>query len=416
MSYKTLAVLIISLFLVTGAWAQTENIINNFDYTNGGYTYGPVVLDSFGNVYGISPYGGNDYCGLVYQLVNTSGIWSENEIYSFTCGTDGGYPYYNGLTIDSKGNLYGTSYQYGADQFGTVFELVNNSGTYTFTLLYTFTGEADGGYPYAAPTLDSEGNVYGTTYEGGGGGCYGGCGTVWKLTKKSGWKETVLHKFLDNGVDGWYPYSPLTIDKGGDLFGTTYEGGGFQYGAVYKLTKSKKGAWKESIIHYFYGREDGCNPYSGLVLKSGDLYGTTTGCGEDYAGVVYQLKKTGSKYTNSVIFNFDYSNGEDPYDYGTLALDSSGNVYGTAYQGGAYGEGTVFELAAGTWAYTDLHDFEENGIDGAYPFSGVALDSSGNVYGTTNQGGTDYYYGTVYQIVPTGNKAVVERTATHRSH
>jgi uncharacterized repeat protein (TIGR03803 family) len=412
---KTVAFLTAFLFLAAGAWAQTENILNNFDYSNGGYMQGPVVLDSSGNVYGIAPYGGNSYCGVVYQLVNNSGTWSENELYSFTCGTDGGYPYTNGLAIDSSGNLYGTSYQFGAYGKGTVFELVNSSGTYTFDLLYSFTGEADGAYPYAGPTVDSEGNLYGTTYQGGGGGCYGGCGTVWELVNKNGtWKEKVLHLFVDNGKDGWYPYSPVTLDKGGNLYGTTVSGSGFQYGAVYKLAKPKKGAWKETILHYFYGGDDGCNPYSGVVAdKSGNLYGTTASCGESSIGTVYQLKKAGKKYTNNVILNFNDSNGYYPYDYGTVALDSSGNVYGTAYYGGAYYYGTVFELAAGTWSYTDLHDFDYNGTDGGYAYSGLTIDSSGNVYGTTELGGNESY-GIVYQIVPGGRKTTVERTAVHK--
>jgi uncharacterized repeat protein (TIGR03803 family) len=139
---------------------------------------------------------------------------------------------------------------------------------------------------------------------------------------------------------------------------------------------------------------------SGVVLDSaGDLYGTATECGKDGDGTVYQLKRSGSTYGFKVILTFNGKNGVNPYDEtGHLAVDSAGNVYGTAAEGGAYHYGTVFKLAAGSFLYTALHEFNDNGTDGYYPYGGVSLDSLGNLYGTTADGGINGDYGTVWQI------------------
>jgi len=402
MRYRVLTVLAV-LLLVTGALAQTENILVNFSSSGGYEPMSPVMVDSSGNLWGATAYGGTDYSGTVYQVLNSSGTWVYNTIWNFQNGTsDLCYPYYNGVVLDSSGNVYVAAPNCGAYEKGGVAELSYSGGVWSEKLIYSFTGAADGAYPYAGLAIDSKGVLYGTAYEGGGGGCYGGCGVVYTLTNTNGtWKQKVIHMFKDNGTDGWYPYSPVTLDSQGNVYGTTYEGAGFAYGGVYELTKAKKGAWKEKILHYFYGYPtDGCNPYSGVAIdKSGNLYGTTSSCGQYYDGMVYQVKKSGKKYTESQIFSFDYSDGYYPFDYGTVAVDSSGNVYGTAYYGGAYYYGTVFELAAGTWSYTDLHDFDYNGIDGAYAYSGLAIDSNGYLYGTTEIGGSNYD-GTVYQIIP----------------
>jgi uncharacterized repeat protein (TIGR03803 family) len=399
MRYRVLTV-IAALSLATGALAQTENILANFNASNGGVLWGPVVLDKSGNIYGMAHVGVDDSsCGEIYEVVNDGGTYSLGEIHNFTCGDDGGNPYYNGLAVDSSGNLYGFSENYGLHGYGTVFELKYSGGTWKFITLYSFKGGAYGAYPYGAPAIDSKGVIYGTTFLGGGDGCsyHMGCGTVFTLTKKNGaWTEKVIHTFQGNGVDGYFPYAGSTLDSSGNVWGTTFQGGRFGYGTVYKLNKGKKG-WSELIAHSFHGGSDGCNPYSGLAFDaSGNVYGTAA-C--DTFGAVYQLKKSGKKYTNNVILNFDNYNGYFPYDFGHVALDSSGNVYGTAAYGGAYKYGTVWRLAAGSWNYTDLHDFVDNGTDGNDPYSGLAIDSNGYLYGTTQTGGsgTD---GTVYQIQP----------------
>lgn len=282
-------------------------------------------------------------------------------------------------------------------------ELANSGGTWTETVLYSFQGGKDGQTPLAGLAIDSKGTLYGTASLGGGGGCYRGCGAVFEL-KKTGrsWKETLLHVFKNDGRDGVDPQNPLTLDSSGNLYGTTYEGGTVGNGVVFRLTKPAKGnIWKETILHSFAGYADGCFPSTGLILDgSGNLYGTTSSCGNSYGGTVYQLKRSGHKYTNKTILQFDGKNGLYPYDYGRLAIDNSGNIYGSTSSGGSYHSGTVFKLSAGSWTYTDLHDFNYNVADGLYPYSGVTLDSSGNLYGTTVNSDNNAGAGIVYQITP----------------
>jgi uncharacterized repeat protein (TIGR03803 family) len=231
---------------------------------------------------------------------------------------------------------------------------------------------------------------------------------VYRLTKSGGkWVETVLHVF--NGrADGYAPNAGLSLDSGGNIYGTTSEGGSFGHGTVFKLSPQggsfelspdSSGSYKKTILHSFHGAADGCDIYSGVVLDSaGDLYGTASNCGGDHDGTVYQLKRSGSKYGFSVILTFNGTNGTLPADEpGHLALDSAGNVYGTAQLGGGNDNGTVFRLAAGSFLYTDLHDFNNDGVDGFQPEGGVSLDSLGNLYGTTISGGSNGY-GTVWQI------------------
>jgi uncharacterized repeat protein (TIGR03803 family) len=388
------------LGLIAAARAQTENILYNFPEF-GGYELGPVVLDKSGNVYGLAGAGGLYGCGAVYELVNSGGTWSESDIYDFTCGVDGGGAHASGLTFDSAGNLYGTTAFFGAHGFGVVFELVNSGGVWTETVLYSFPGKAGGSTPLAGVTIGADGNLYGTTSKGGNKTCGGKgprslCGLVYMLSNSGGsWKSTVIHFFSGGSVDGQHPGSPLTLDPDGNIYGTA-GGGKFDHGVVYKLTKSKKagGAWTESILDYFKLSGRGCGPGSGVVFdNAGNLYGSS-GCGSG-GGVVYQLKKSGTKYVENIIFR----NATTPTDNGTLALDSLGNVFGTTQYGAGYrGFGRVFELAAGTWNYTDLHDFNSKG-DGSQPYSAVVLDSSGNLYGTTFLGGSNGE-GIVYQIVP----------------
>jgi uncharacterized repeat protein (TIGR03803 family) len=178
-------------------------------------------------------------------------------------------------------------------------------------------------------------------------------------------------------------------------------GGSFGLGTVFKLSPQdgsfelppeSTGSYTETILHSFEGKADGCTITSGVVLdSSGNLYGTASQCGDHKDGTVYRLERSGSKYRFKVILTFDGTNGEYngkyPYDStGHLALDSAGNVYGTSSEGGANGDGTVFKLAAGSFLYTDLHDFNDNGTDGYDPIGGVSLDSLGNFYGTLGGG------------------------------
>jgi uncharacterized repeat protein (TIGR03803 family) len=400
----TVGTCVFLLVLVTGAAAQTYSILTSFNGANGRYIYATPLIDASGNLFGTTNGGGVYGCGVVYELVNNGGgSYTNNTLYNFTCGDDGGNPY-GGVVEDSDGDLYGTTDEYGAYGVGVVFELVNLSGsTYGYEVLYAFTGAADGGYPLGDLAW-FDGSLYGMTDEGGGGGCRYGCGTVYRLSKKdAGWTETVLHRF-SYPHDGYYPDAGVIVDSEGNIYGTTYEGGSFGLGTVFRLApatgfKSPGVDYTETILHSFDGALDGCSLDSGVAMdRNGNLYGTTSECGLNDDGTVYELKRSGGKYVFSVLLQFDYTNGADPYDEpGHVAVDSAGNVYGTAEYGGLYEEGLVFRLAAGTFAYTDLHDFDDNGTDGYYPYGGVSLDSYGNLYGTTFYGGTTAY-GTVWEI------------------
>jgi uncharacterized repeat protein (TIGR03803 family) len=407
---RSLAVVCICVLATGIAFAGTENILYTFNYTDGLNPWNPVIFDKSGNIYGLTGTGGANGYGEVFQLLKTDDSWQFNILYSFSGGGDGAYPWYSTLTMDASGNLYGTTAEGGAYGTGVVFELVNSHGRWTETVLHNFTGGSDGGFPYSGLTLDSpavtadsEGALYGTTQLGGDLSCNQGegCGTVYKLARHgSAWNETVLFEFEDNNHDGIFPYSAPTFDRSGNLYGTAFLGGNSGFGVVYKLTRPRtSGLWSESILHSFAGNSsDSCSPASGLTSdQQGNLYGTTWGSNCGVGGTVYQLSKSNKGYTYGVIFNLQ-NNGflAWPVDIGTLALDLAGNIYGSIWGGGVDGDGILFKLQAGSWNYTDLLDFDY--ANGAAPFSAVVLDNGGNLYGTTENGGNGY--GIVYEFAP----------------
>ena len=323
---------------------------------------------------------------------------TESVLHSFAHnGTDGSASF-AGLAIDTKGNLYGTTYNGGANNSGMVFK-VTPSGTET--VLHSF-GGAYGANPYFSGVVrDTAGNLYGTTTAGGA----NGFGTVFKLSPTG--TETVLHSFAADGKDGSHPYARLAIDKTGNLYGTTPVGGANNFGTVFKVTPSGT----ETVLYSFKGGTDGCNPNNaGVVLgKNGVLYGTTSGCGANAVGTVFKLTPTG---TETVLHSFanDGTDGFSPY--AGLAIDTKGNLYGTTYFGGASGFGTVFKLTP-TGTETVLHNFANDGKDGCHPEnSGLVLDVTGNLYGTTTVGGASGL-GTVFKLTPTGTETVLHSFANN---
>jgi uncharacterized repeat protein (TIGR03803 family) len=391
--------------LAAAAGAQTYSVLTSFDGTNGSAPFATPLIDSLGNVFGTTVRGGGSAnCGVVYELVNNgAGSYTNHILHNFTCGDDEGYPY-GSVLMDSAGNIYGTTHQSGAYGAGVVYELVNHGGgSYKFEVIHAFSAKGKDGDAPMGDLGMFKGSLYGITQYGGGGGCENGCGTVYRLTKTGGkWVETVLHLFYN------HPLAGVTFDSDGNIYGTLYHGGSFRYGTVFKLSPQggslappvSSGSYKETVLHTFDGKADGCDIYSGVVLDSvGNLYGTAAGCGEYDDGTVYELRRAGSKYEFRVILTFNGTNGETPYDeHGHLAVDSAGNVYGTVGNGPIdNADGTAFELAAGSFLYTDLHDFHDHGTDGSFPYGGVSLDSLGNLYGTTIEGGS-YDGGTVWQI------------------
>ncbi len=282
--------------------------------------------------------------------------WRETVLYSFASQTDGENPRAE-IVFDQAGNLYGTTYLGGTGPCndglytgcGTVFKLTHNSdGTWSKSTLYSFqNGPNDGGFPYAGVTLDQAGNIYGTTYAGGTDCTVHdvACGVVFELTPSgSGWTEIVLH-FFSGGTDGNYPYGGLIFDSLGNLYGAA-GGGGLGQGTVYELSPAQ-GGWSFAVLHSF-GQEEADGPASKLTMDAaGSLYGSSFGGGTFGAGTVYKLAPSSGGWIYSTLHSFGFGSGSDGFGLnGSVVLDAAGNVYGTASEGPypSPDAGTVFEI------------------------------------------------------------------------
>ena len=218
-------------------------------------------------------------------------------------------------------------------------------------------------------------------------------------------QEKVLHSFNNNGTDGIVPDGGVIFDAAGNLYGTTWSGGAYDYwGTVYELTPAAGGGWTEQVLHSFNNVDtDGASPAAGPIFDTaGNLYSTTAGGGTYLKGTVFELTPTaGGGWTETVLHNF--GNGTDgATPIAGLIFDAAGNLYSTTSGGGTSGNGTVFELSpngSGGWTETVLHNFHYNGTDGVSPYAGLIFDAAGNLYGTTREGGTSSY-GTVFEITP----------------
>jgi uncharacterized repeat protein (TIGR03803 family) len=313
---------------------------------------------------------------------------------------------YAGVILDASGNLYGTTTAGGTLGWGVVYEL-NSSGAEK--VLYNFTGGSNGGAPYGVVIRDSAGDIYGTTAYGRNKTCavYGaGCGVVYKLSPSG--KETVRYTFT-GGADGGVPLSGLVRDSTGYFYGTTLGGGDpacyvpTDYtsqgcGVVYKM--SPQGI--QTVLHIFTGGSDGAAPYGGVIRdSSGNLYGTTYGGGTYGFGVIYRIDPSGSE---TILYNFGALVGDPVNPESGVIRDAAGNLYGTTFSGGAYGNGTVYKLTT-TGVLKLLHSFQ--GMpDGQFPVAGLIRDPSGNFYGTTENGGTGNF-GCIYKVTPSGQESVL---------
>jgi uncharacterized repeat protein (TIGR03803 family) len=291
----------------------------------------------------------------------------------------------------------------------------------TFTIIHNFTGGADGGFPYAGPTIDHAGNLYGTAASGGNSGSQCNnltCGTVFKLTRKnSSWLFTPLYAF--SGPDGANPEARVIIGPDGSLYGTTVQGGVgpctsghtvIGCGTVFKLTPSATACktalcpWTETVLYSFQGSSDGQSPGTGDLLfdQAGNIYGTTSNGGDSVCdcGTVFELTPSHGSWTESVLYRF-LGNNDGALPYGGVIFDAAGNLYGTTVNGGATDGGTVFTLmpSGSGWTETVLHSFNQLSTDGSYPSAGLISDQSGNFYGTTPQEGKQGG-GTVYELTP----------------
>jgi len=344
---------------------------------------------------------------LSITLLLVTGAWAGPKyrvLYTFKGGKDGGQPL-GGLIFDGSGSLYGTTAQGGKgcapSGCGTVFKLtLDSSGKWTKTVLHYFSG-SDGASPEASLVFDAKGNLYGTTYDGGQENCSGyGCGAVFELTPSSGgrWKETILHRFA-GGRDGATPWAGLVFDAAGNLYGATTHGGGAlcDCGTVFELSRAAGGGWSEQVLHGFSG-PDGQSPFNVILDAAGNLYGVTAYDGAYGVGVAFELAPGAGGWNDTTMYNFPGSPDGALPDYG-LAFEGS-NLYGTTDVGGA-GFGTIFELkpsSNGGRAESVIYRFA-GGKDGAYPGGGLIFDKEGNLYGSTG-GDLHYHAGNIFKLMP----------------
>ncbi|MBZ5572513.1 MAG: hypothetical protein LAO09_11630 [Acidobacteriia bacterium] len=317
------------------------------------------------------------------------------------------------------GNAYGTTAAGGflGGQAGTVYQFSPTSG---YHVIYAFSGP-DGLKPQGNLVIDAAGNLYGTTVYGGAhkSGCNGlGCGTVFELSPPSNggtWTETVLYSFT-GGDDGANPQSGVILDLAGNLYGTTEFGGARGVGTVFQLSPGPGGTWTENVL---YGMEQGGGgPIGGLVLDAfGNLYGTTCCFGPQNGGTAFELSPFLDSWTYTLVYAFDSSDGSNDAinPDAILVFDEAGNLYGTATAGGNFGRGAVFELSqvSGKWTEEILHSFA-GGRDGATPMASLVLDNAGNLYGTTYEGGNvkeacPQGCGTIFELSPSFDGQWTER-------
>jgi uncharacterized repeat protein (TIGR03803 family) len=383
-SALTLA-LLSALLLIAARPAQSETVLHSFG-SQAGDGYGPLALggltfDTDGNLYGTTRYGGAYGNGTVFELTAAG---TETVLYSFGSQAGDGNTPYAGLTFDKKGTLYGTTLYGGAYGAGTVFELTAAGKE---EVLYAFGSQSgDGSIPFAGLTFDKKGNLYGTTCNG---GAYGN-GTVFELTPKG--TEKVLYSFGSQAGDGTNPYAGLIFDKEGNLYGSAGFGGAYGAGTVFELTA----AGTEKVLYTFGSQAgDGSLPQARLVFdKKGNLYGTTQTGGANGVGTVFQLTAAG---TEEVLHSFG-GLGDGAYLWAAVTFGKKGNLYGATLYGGAYGEGTVFELTP-KGKETVLYSFGSQAGDGNYSYATPIFDKKGNLYGTTLWGGA-YAAGTVFELTP----------------
>jgi hypothetical protein len=354
-------------------WTETVLYVFKGNTENDGATSaGGLAIDSAGNLYGTTAYGGTGNCtllgttlgcGTVFQLSppkQKGGAWTEKVLYSFPDAKKGYFPWGN-LAFDSAGNLYGatqfgggkgtTCNAYFGGNCGAVFELsppTRKGGAWAEKTLHSFAGGSDGANPNGGLVFDDKGAIYGTTYAGGGQCGAMGCGTAFELkppTRKDGvWTENVLHRFNPSTGEA-YPAAGMTFDGQGRLYGTTL-------GTVFRLTSPprKSGHWKETILYTF--NQDAYDPEAALIFdQSGNLYGTTT-YGNTYSGTVFRLKhpmRRGGVWTFRILHGF-LGTGDGAQPAADLIFDKHGNLFSTTTKGGAgscsfYGCGTVFRVS-----------------------------------------------------------------------
>ena len=399
-----IATLVGAMVASRSAQAQTFTKIHDFTGSDGKLPVGTLTMDAAGNLYGTTSSGGINENGTVFKMTRHGSNWILTTLYKFTGGSDGWAPC-GGVTIGPDGALYGSTSDsacYPDGQYceygqgcGTVFRLTppptrpaSTMSPWIKTVLYHFAGGTDGTAPLSKVVFDSAGNLYGTTSNGGvhNDACdvsYGlmGCGTVYKLTHSNGgWTETILHAFNIGAGEGAEPYSEVTLDAAGNIYGTTYYGP-----AVYALSPSGSGG---PITSCGYGN----NTTAGVVFdNAGNLFFAPQAAG--YVEI-YELMPIRNGWQCIDLYAEFWAG---PYD--SMIIDSAGNLYGTD-QFGTGQNGDVFEmpLTDQGYGFRLLYQFR-GGDDGYGPKNGLVRGVDGTLYGETFQGGVDGW-GVIFQITP----------------
>jgi uncharacterized repeat protein (TIGR03803 family) len=328
-------------------------------------------------------------------------------IHTFSGGGDGGNPV-AGVTIDHAGNFYGTASTGGSCSMGdcgTVFKLARHGSGWLFTPIYSFHGAADGQNPSTRIAIAPDGTLFGATAKGG-----RSYGTAYQLRPPLAaprsalvtWSHSVLHSFYLDDHDVATPQGDLAIDSAGNVYGTGQLGCTNNNGGTYELTRSG-GSWSETMIYCQSGPAD-AQASGGVILdRSGKLYGVLTQGGPSpHLGTIYQLTPSGSAWTSQTIYSFSASN-LGIFPFGGLVMDAAGNLYGTTETGGTGGGGTIYELSPsdGGWTHTVLYNFP--GCAQCGPKDKLRLDAAGNIYGTTYSEGA-HGWGSVFKLTHSGSQ------------
>lgn len=392
-------VLILVVAASTFTQAQTYKVLYSFGTgAQGADPWSGVILDNAGNLYGTTDQGG-DYgtqctklgCGVLFEL---SPAGKETVLHKFTnTKSDGFWPTFGTVLQDSAGNLYGTTVYGGPGANGIVYEL--KKGAKKETILHTFPSQSgDGAAPECGLIQDAAGNLYGTTFAGGNSGKLS-AGTVFKITNTG--QESVLHSFV--GTDGFGPVAGLVEDSAGNLYGTASSGGSEGWGTIFKISAS--GVFSVLYTFQGYPTEDGglASAGSPMVFDSaGNLYGVTTEGGNAYAcpgfgcGVVFKLDPAGNE---TILHIFVSTDGASPNG---VIFDAAGNLWGTTSMGGTHDLGTIFKLDP-SGNLTTVYNFTGGVKDGGMPFAGLTPDHAGNFYGTTSTYGK-HGDGVLFKLTP----------------
>lgn len=391
-------VCVLSLVCVLPAHSQTFTVLHAFNGPDGSYPYSGVTIAANGNLYGVTSNGGTYQAGVAYQLKLIGSEWAFTSLYQFGRSGDGAVPYAS-LTFGPDGALYGTT-TLGGTGGGTVFNLKPPATVCKTTrcpwlesTIWPFQFPGGAQPAYGALAFDQQGNAYGTTEYGGN----NDKGAVYKLSRQGQiWTETRLYSFGSSLSDGAWPLHNIVLDRAGNLYGTTSQGGANGGGTVFQLTASGSG-WTETIIASF---PTGANPQAGLIIDAaGNLYGATTGLGANSTAEVFELSPSGNSWQMKTLYSFPSVAGFNLGPYGNLVMGRDGSLYGATFSLGQQGDGNIFKLTPSgqNWTYTDLYDFTgEN--DGANPVGDLSMDARGNVYGTAQAEGNGL--GVVWELTP----------------